>query len=325
MGKKLKVLDYTTAEGQKWTDAEGVKAILEGKEKMKAIRTRGSPKPKPRSSSNTSAASRNNHPSQTGAGQPLPERLLQRSLGDEAPLFSSHPTSSHPIPVHEEPATPIPPANRLSRLRNWLSLAGMVLAISALFAFVLLFAVDLFAAHANPYMGILAYVVAPMFLLHGAWAWCCWATSWNPAGSAKACPSRIPQFVLHVDLSRKRDRRLMVGFVGGSLGFLLLTAFGSYETYHLMETNSFCGETCHTPMEPEYKAYQHSAHAKVDCVACHIGPGTTAYIHTKVNGVNQLYHQIMRRLQAADRDPQPQPAPGPGNLPDLPLVAKTFR
>jgi hypothetical protein len=30
----------------------------------------------------------------------------------------------------------------------------------------------------------------------------------------------------------------------------------------------------------------------VDCVACHIGPGTTAYIRTKLNGVKQLYHQI---------------------------------
>lgn len=41
MGKKLKVLDYTTAEGQKWTDAEGVKAILEGKEKMKGYKDKG--------------------------------------------------------------------------------------------------------------------------------------------------------------------------------------------------------------------------------------------------------------------------------------------
>ena len=38
MGKKLKVKDYTTAEGQKWTDAEGLKVILEGKEKMKGYK-----------------------------------------------------------------------------------------------------------------------------------------------------------------------------------------------------------------------------------------------------------------------------------------------
>jgi nitrate/TMAO reductase-like tetraheme cytochrome c subunit len=192
--------------------------------------------------------------------------------------------------TEEQPAISSP--SRFNRLRNWLSLAGMVLCVSAAFAFILLFAVDLFAAHANPYMGILAYVVAPMFFFMGL-ALVLGGYFLETRRIRKGVPRKENEFVLNVDLSRKRDRRLMVGFVGGSLGFLLLTAFGSYETYHLMETNSFCGETCHTPMEPEYKAYQHSAHAQVDCVACHIGPGTTAYIRTKLNGVKQMYHQIL--------------------------------
>ncbi len=189
-----------------------------------------------------------------------------------------------------------PPAKststRLSRLRNWLSLSGAVLSFSAFFAFVLLFAVDLMAAHANPYMGILAYVVAPMFLLLGL-AMVIAGYILETRRVRKGLADDDSHLILHVNLARKRDRRLLVGFVGGSLGFIFLTAFGSYETYHLMETNSFCGETCHTPMEPEYKAYQHSAHANVDCVACHIGPGTTAYIRTKINGVKQMYHEVM--------------------------------
>lgn len=41
MGKKAKAKDYTTAEGQKWSDAEGVKAILDGKEKMKGYKEKG--------------------------------------------------------------------------------------------------------------------------------------------------------------------------------------------------------------------------------------------------------------------------------------------
>lgn len=183
-----------------------------------------------------------------------------------------------------------PPPGKLSRLRNWLSLPGIVLSISALFAFFLLFAVDLLSEHANPYMGLLAYVVAPIFLFLGLLL--------TLAGYLLVS-RRIRKnlhaddaFVLHVDLARTRDRRLMVGFVAGSLGFIFLTALGSYETYHLMEGNSFCGQACHTPMEPEYKAYQHSAHAQVECVSCHIGPGTTSYIRTKLNGLKQLYHQI---------------------------------
>lgn len=181
---------------------------------------------------------------------------------------------------------------RLTLLRNWLSLAGMVLAAAALFAFIMLFAMDLFADHANPYMGILAYVVAPAFLFMGL-AITLLGYVLERRRIRKGRPDSETRFVLHVDLSRRRDRRLMIAFVGGSFTFLFLTAIGSYETYHLMETNTFCGETCHTPMEPEYMAYKHSAHAEVDCVACHIGPGTSAYIRTKVNGVKQLYHATL--------------------------------
>jgi nitrate/TMAO reductase-like tetraheme cytochrome c subunit len=188
--------------------------------------------------------------------------------------------------------TPAVAHSRLSRLRNWLSLAGLVLAVSAFFAFVLLFSVDLFAAHANPYMGILAYVVAPTFLLVGI-AMTLLGYILESRRIPKGRPEMASDFVWHVNLTRQRDRRLLVGFIGGSLGFVFLTALGSYQTYHMTETNSFCGEVCHTPMEPQYKAYQHSAHAKVACVACHVGPGAGAYIRTKVSGMRQLYHTIL--------------------------------
>ena len=41
MGKRQKVKDYTTAEGQNFPDAEGVKAILDGKDKMKGYKDKG--------------------------------------------------------------------------------------------------------------------------------------------------------------------------------------------------------------------------------------------------------------------------------------------
>ena len=190
------------------------------------------------------------------------------------------------------PSNPAPLPTRLSRLRNWLSLSGLVLAISAFFAFVLLFSVDIFATHANPYMGILAYVVAPAFLLTGL-AMVILGYILETRRIPKDHPEMVSNFVLHVNLARQRDRRLLVAFVGGSLGFLFLTALGSYQTYHMTETNSFCGEVCHVPMEPQFKAYQHSAHAKVACVACHVGPGAGNYIRTKVSGMRQLYHMVL--------------------------------
>ncbi len=68
----------------------------------------------------------------------------------------------------------------------------------------------------------------------------------------------------------------------------MLTAFGSYQTYHYSESVHFCGQVCHTPMKPEFTAYQASPHAKVDCVACHVGKGADAYLKAKINGVHQL-------------------------------------
>src|SRR5690242_6177215 len=65
-----------------------------------------------------------------------------------------------------------------SVLRNWISLAGLVLMASSIFAFVLLFFLDSLAYSSNPYVGILTFLVAPAFFaagltmtLFGAWRW----------------------------------------------------------------------------------------------------------------------------------------------------------
>ena len=41
-------------------------------------------------------------------------------------------------------------------------------------------------------------------------------------------------------------------------------------------------------MIPEATAYEHSPHARVACVECHVGSGAGWYIHAKVNGMRQL-------------------------------------
>jgi hypothetical protein len=57
--------------------------------------------------------------------------------------------------------------SRTGPWRNWLSFAGLVVAFGSFFAFLLLFTIDLTAKYSNPYMGILAYVIAPTFLFLG--------------------------------------------------------------------------------------------------------------------------------------------------------------
>jgi hypothetical protein len=52
-------------------------------------------------------------------------------------------------------------------LRNWLSLAGFIIALGSLCVPVVV-RDDLFAAHSNPYLGMTCYVVAPGFSFLGA-------------------------------------------------------------------------------------------------------------------------------------------------------------
>ena len=62
----------------------------------------------------------------------------------------------------------------------------------------------------------------------------------------------------------------------------------------------FCGQACHTPMQPQFTAWQSAAHARVACVSCHIGEGARGFVHAKLSGVRQLVHVATNSLSAAD-------------------------
>src|SRR6185503_3384413 len=131
-------------------------------------------------------------------------------------------------------ATEPPNPSGSQYIRNWLSLTGLVIAIGSLFAFLLLFVIDLFAQHANPYMGILAYLVAPGFLflglfLTGLGVWI------ERRHRRRVSPQQAPH-ALTIDLSRPRDKKMLAGFVAVSAVFLLLTAHGSTTTNYYTDS-----------------------------------------------------------------------------------------
>lgn len=177
-----------------------------------------------------------------------------------------------------------------SLFHNWISLAGLMLAGSALFAFILLFAIDLTAHNGNPYMGILAYVVAPGFLFLGLGI--AGFGAWRSLKIRRQAGEEFELAKISIDLSKPAERRRLLQFSGGAILFLLLTALGSYQTYEYTDSVNFCGQTCHTPMEPEFIAYLDSPHARVACTECHVGSGAEWYLKAKINGVHQLISAV---------------------------------
>src|SRR5688572_24709107 len=95
-------------------------------------------------------------------------------------------------------------ARHVPALRNWLSLAGAIVASGGIFAFFVLFAIDLLGRASNPYMGILAYVVSPAFILLGLAmvAVGAWIQRRHVAAAGKPTAAHS----LGIDLSRPADR-----------------------------------------------------------------------------------------------------------------------
>ncbi len=77
----------------------------------------------------------------------------------------------------------------------------------------------------------------------------------------------------------------------------------TYAATEYMDSTTFCGLTCHTVMQPEYTAHADSPHARVDCVACHIGPGASWFVRSKLSGTGQVF--------AVTFDTYPRPIPSP--------------
>ncbi len=191
------------------------------------------------------------------------------------------------------------PHLRFLLFRNWMSFAGLLVVMGSVFAFLLLFVLDSVAHFANPYVGVLTYLVAPVFMFLGLLLALLGALL-RRRQLAKLNGSAPP---LQIDLSRPRDRRMLGYFTAGGVVFLLFTSLETYHTYHFTESVQFCGRACHTVMNPELVTYQHSPHARVSCTECHIGPGATWYVRSKLSGTYQVYAVM------TDKFPRPIPTP----------------
>ena len=83
---------------------------------------------------------------------------------------------------------------------------------------------------------------------------------------------------------------------------LVILLLAGYTTLHSMESPTFCGQTCHLPMHPQFTAWQAAPHSKVACTQCHVGDNAQAMLHYKLVGVRQLFHVVTNQI--------PKPIPG---------------
>jgi nitrate/TMAO reductase-like tetraheme cytochrome c subunit len=170
---------------------------------------------------------------------------------------------------------------------NWLTLAGAALTTSSAFVLVWFWFMELTDhRQVHPYAGILLFLILPGLFLVGLVL--------IPLGilrvqrNAKRA-GQAPLPLQAVDFKHPGVRRLLT--VVGVLTFINVSILGTagLKGVEYMDSNQFCGLTCHTVMSPEYTAFLDSAHSRVGCAQCHIGHGAPALVRAKISGTRQLF------------------------------------
>jgi len=177
---------------------------------------------------------------------------------------------------------------------------GTALTTLSAVLFVLLFIVESVGILENPYLGLLNFVLLPALFIFGLLL--------IPIGirlarrRARQGKGEFHWPDLNLHDSRVRGWVLILA-IATVVNTLIVTAAG-VEAIHYMDSPTFCGQVCHTQMDPHYVQWQRGpAHTKVPCAGCHIGTGAQGFVMAKARGTAQLLHVITGKV------PTPVPTP----------------
>lgn len=170
---------------------------------------------------------------------------------------------------------------------NPLTVIGAILTTVSAVLFLTFFFLELLGLHANPYFGIFFFLILPGLFLMGLLL--------VPLGIWRERRRRLRGLAPtewhwpRIDLNDARTRRTAAVVVALTLANIVIVSLAAFKGVEYMDSTPFCGEVCHTVMEPEYAAYQDGPHSRVKCVECHIGPGAPFFVKAKVDGLRQVW------------------------------------
>jgi hypothetical protein len=175
---------------------------------------------------------------------------------------------------------------------NWLSLTGFIITANSLILILILYLFSILSDQTNTYLGLYIYIILPAFLIIGLVL--------IPLGviitvrrKSNSQEGDDPWPV--IDLNQRKDWATVAKIFLITTVLLVSTTMGSYRAFQYTESNEFCGKLCHQVEEPEFVTYQHSSHARVTCVECHVGQGADWYVKSKLSGLYQVYSTIFKK------------------------------
>jgi nitrate/TMAO reductase-like tetraheme cytochrome c subunit len=161
---------------------------------------------------------------------------------------------------------------------HWITMAGVTLVTLAGCSWLFLLPAHIRGHVDNPYIGLLIFIAIPAVFFAGLVL--------IPAGIALSKRTVIASFASPTD-RQTAWRRAGVFFAVMTLANIIIGSQLSYRAVEHMETIQFCGQSCHV-MKPEFTAHQIAPHSQVACVSCHVAPGASGWVKSKMSGTRQL-------------------------------------
>jgi hypothetical protein len=161
---------------------------------------------------------------------------------------------------------------------HWLTMLGAALVTTAAFSWLLVLPMQLRGHASNPYIGLLVFIAIPVIF--------CLGLAVIPVGVYLG-RRRIREGVAIAADRRVSLRRLTIFLGATTAANLVIATQGTYRAVEHMETVQFCGQSCHV-MQPEFVSHNDAPHDRVACVECHVGPGASGWVRSKMAGVRQL-------------------------------------
>ncbi|MCL2761196.1 MAG: NapC/NirT family cytochrome c, partial [Desulfuromonadales bacterium] len=177
--------------------------------------------------------------------------------------------------------------HKLSYIFNPISILGIILAALGTILIVTFFGMMMISKTDNPYLGMFIYFAFPGILIVGlilvpVGAW------FKRKKLRKKGLANVEKLPV-LDFNDPVKLRLSIFFLVATIVFVVIVGIVSYKGFEFTESTTFCGELCHTVMEPEHVAWSNSPHAKIKCVECHVGPGAKWYVKAKLSGLHQVW------------------------------------
>lgn len=169
---------------------------------------------------------------------------------------------------------------------NWLTMAGSALVTIAGFAWLFLLPLNLRGSVENPYLGLLVFVAVPIIFFAGL--------ALIPLGIAMARRQGKLTFE-GAEARRAAWRRAALFFAIMTAANVLIGSQASYRAVEHMDTQQFCGQSCHV-MQPQYQAHRTLPHQAVTCVSCHVTPGAEGWVRAKTAGMRQLISVMLNNF-----------------------------